>query len=336
MLYRILLSLLFLAATQATAKKTLDVYFIDVEGGQATLYVAPSGESMLVDTGWPGFNGRDAARIVKAAKDAGVKKIDYLLITHYHTDHVGGVPQLAERIPIKNYVDHGANFESGKNADSLMKSYTDVRAGGNHIEVKAGDKVPVKGLDVTIVAAAGNHVSAPLAKSEASAACASFVPKADDPSENARSVGNIVQFGNFRIINLGDLTWNKEKELVCPENLLGTVDVYLTTHHGMNISGPEVILGALRPRVAIMNNGAKKGGSPETYQLLRKSPGMEDIWQLHFAVAGGDANNAADSFIANTDPVCSGKWIKLSVQPDGAFTVTNGRNGFSKTYKPRS
>lgn len=204
------------------------------------------------------------------------------------------------------------------------------------MEVKAGDKVPVKGLDVTIVAAAGNHVSAPLAKSGANAACASFAPKENDPSENARSVGNIVQFGNFRMINLGDLTWNKEKELVCPNNLLGTVDVYLTTHHGMNISGPEVVLAALRPRVAIMNNGAKKGGSPETYQALRKSPGMEDIWQLHFAVAGGDTNNAADSFVANTDPVCSGKWIKLSVQPDGGFTVTNGRNGYSKTYKPRS
>jgi beta-lactamase superfamily II metal-dependent hydrolase len=332
-----LLTLFLLASAGTAAKKTLDVYFVDVEGGQATLYVAPSGQSMLVDAGWPGFNGRDADRIVRAAKAAGVKQIDYLVTTHYHTDHIGGVPQLAEKMPVKNYVDHGASVESGKNADALMKAYVEARAKGNHVEVKPGDKVPVKGLDVTIVAAGGNRLTAPLpGGGSANPLCASFTPKADDKTENAQSVGNVVQFGSVRLINLGDLTWNKEKELVCPNNAIGPVDIYLTTHHGMNASNAGVIVHALRPRVAIMNNGAKKGGSPETYQILRSSPGLEDVWQLHFALAGGKENNSPDSFIANTDPDCSGKWIKLSIQPDGSFTVTNSRNNYSKTYKART
>ena len=337
MLYRLLLSMGLIASVAGAAKNALEVYFIDVEGGQATLYVAPSGESMLVDAGWPGFNYRDADRIQKAAKDAGVKQIDYLLVTHYHTDHVGGVPQLAERMKVKTFVDHGASFESGKNADALMKAYTDFRDKANHLEVKAGDKVPVKGLDVSIVTAAGGRITAPLAGGGGpNPMCGSFTPKPEDKSENGRSVGNIVQFGNVRIINLGDLTWNKEQELVCPTNLIGTVDVYLTTHHGMDISNPDTIVHALRPRVAIMNNGAKKGGSPQAWQIIRKSPGLEDLWQLHFALAGGKESNSPDSFVANTDPVCEGKWIKLSVQKDGTFTVTNGRNNYSKTYKPRS
>jgi beta-lactamase superfamily II metal-dependent hydrolase len=337
MLYRLLLSVVLLAPLAGAAKNALDVYFIDVEGGQATLYVAPSGESMLVDAGWPGFNGRDAERIEKAAKDAGLKQIDYLLVTHYHTDHVGGVPQLAERMKIKNFVDHGASVESGKNADALMKSYLEFRDKANHIEVKPGDKVPIKGLDVSILTAAGNRITAPLVRGgAANPMCGAFTPKAEDKTENARSVGNIVEFANVRIINLGDLTWNKEQELVCPQNLVGTVDIYLTTHHGMNASNPDTIVHALRPRVAIMNNGAKKGGSPDAWQIIRKSPGLEDIWQLHFALAGGAESNSPDSFIANPDPNCQGRWIKLSVQKDGTFTVTNSRNKYSKTYKPRS
>jgi beta-lactamase superfamily II metal-dependent hydrolase len=337
MLYRLLLSIVLLASIAGAAKNALEVYFIDVEGGQATLYVAPSGESMLVDAGWPGFNSRDAERIERAAKDAGVKQIDYLLVTHYHTDHVGGVPQLADRMKIRNFVDHGASFESGRNPDALMKSYLEFRDKGAHIEVKPGDKVPIKGLDVSILTAAGNRITAPLPRAgAANPLCATFTPKAEDQTENARSVGNIVEFANVRIINLGDLTWNKEQELVCPENLIGTVDIYLTTHHGMNSSNPDTIVHALRPRVAIMNNGAKKGGSPDAWQIIRKSPGLEDIWQLHFALAGGKESNSPDPFIANTDPNCEGRWIKLSVQQDGTFTVTNSRNKYSKTYKGRS
>ena len=141
----------------------------------------------------------------------------------------------------------------------------------------------------------------------------------EDKTENARSLGTLITFGKFRIIDLGDLTWNKEHDLVCPNNKIGTVDVYLTTHHGMNMSGPAAIVHALHPRVAIMNNGARKGGTPEAWQVVHSSPGIEDIWQVHYAVAGGKENNAPDTFIANVDEQCEGKYIKLSVQPDGTL-----------------
>jgi len=316
------------------AAKTLDIYFIDVEGGQATLFVSPSGDSMLVDTGWPDFNGRDADRIVAAAKLAGVKQIDYLVITHYHEDHVGGVPQLYERIPIRTFIDHGPSVESGQKPDELFRLYEDVREKGNHILAKPGNKIPIRGLEVTILTAAGNAISKPLPGAGApNLLCATSVLKETDPSENARSIGMLIRFGRFRIIDLGDLTWNKEHDLVCPDNRVGTVDVYLSTHHGLAQSGSPVIVHALHPRVAIMNNGATKGGSPEAWQTIHTSPGLEDIWQLHYAEAGGDDNNAADPLIANRDQQ-EGKWIKISAESSGRFTVTNSRNNNSKTYQP--
>jgi competence protein ComEC len=322
------------ASILPAAKKALEVYFIDVEGGQATLFVAPSGESMLVDTGWAGFNNRDAERIAAAAKKAGVKKIDYLVTTHYHADHVGGVPQLAAKLPIRNFVDHGPSVESGKQADVLFNAYTSFRDKGHHLAVKPGDTVPIKGLDVKVVAAGGDVLAAPLpGAGAANPACAGFQARAEDKTENARSVGILVTYGNFKMIDLGDLTWNKEFELACPNNKLGTVDVYLTTHHGMNMSGPAAIVHALHPAVAIMNNGAKKGGTPEAWQTIRKSPGLTDIWQVHYAVGGGKENNAPDSFIANVDENCEGLGLKLSAQSNGTFTVTNSRNKYEKTYK---
>ncbi|HZT32904.1 MAG TPA: MBL fold metallo-hydrolase [Bryobacteraceae bacterium] len=331
---RIVLLSLVWACALAVAKP-LEVYFVDVEGGQATLFVSPSGESLLVDTGWSGFNSRDADRIAAAAKKAGVKKIDYLLITHYHEDHVGGVPQLAAKLPIRNFVDHGPNGEHGERPDALFNTYVSYRDKGNHIQVKPGDKIPIKGLDVTVVSSAGDVLAGPLpGAGQPNPACAGFQKRAEDKSENARSTGILVSYGSFRIIDLGDLTWNKEYLLACPDNKIGTVSVYLSTHHGMNISGPPAIVDALHPQVAIMNNGAKKGGTAEAWQTIRHSPGLQDIWQLHFAVAGGRDNNAPDTFIANTDEHCTGNWIRLSAEKDGAFTVTNSRNKYSKTYRP--
>jgi beta-lactamase superfamily II metal-dependent hydrolase len=324
-----------MAVSLTLSARDLDVYFVDVEGGQATLIVSPSGESMLVDAGWPGFGGRDADRIVAAAKLAGVKQIDYLVISHYHTDHVGGVPELAAKIPIVHFVDHGASFESGKNPDALFAAYKAARDKGKHIEVKAGDRIPIKGLDVTVVAASGNKVAAPLKGAGAeNPLCASFKPRNEDKSENGRSVGVLIVRKNFRMIDLGDLTWNKEQELVCPANLIGNVDVYLTTHHGMNMSGPDTIVHALKPRVAIMNNGAKKGGTPEAWKVVKSSPGLEDLWQVHYAVAGGKETNVDEQMIANVDENCQGHWLKLSAKDNGQITVTNGRNQYSKTYKP--
>jgi competence protein ComEC len=321
------------ALCAARGAKSLDVYFVDVEGGQATLVVTPSKQSLLVDAGWPGFSGRDAGRIAAAAKSAGVKQIDYLVITHYHTDHVGGVPQLVEKLPVKTFVDHGPNIETGKNADELNTTYQKALATGKHLVVKPGDKIPLKGVDVTVLTANGENIGSKLPGAGPNALCGKQFP--EDKSENARSLGILISYGKFRMIDLGDLTSREEAELVCPENRIGPVDLYLTTHHGADTSNADVIVHALKPRVAIMNNGAKKGGSPGAWQIVRKSPGLEDLWQLHFAVAGGKDNNAADSFIANLDPSCEGKSIKVSAQEDGSFTVLNQRNAYQKAYPAR-
>ncbi len=334
MILRIVALFVVSCSLALAAPKTMDVYFIDVEGGQATLFVSPSGQSMLVDTGWAGFEDRDADRIAGVAKSAGVKQIDYLVITHYHTDHVGGVPQLAAKLPIRNFVDHGSSFEKGDAPDKLFASYSEVRDKGKHIVVKPGDKVPIEGLDVQILAAAGDEIKSPLAGAgKPNPFCDGTVMRTEDKSENARSVGSLITYGKFRIIDLGDLTWNKEFELVCPNNRIGTVDVYLTTHHGMNMSGPAAMVHALHARVAIMNNGATKGGTPEAWQTIKTSPDLQDIWQVHYAESGGDAHNVSERMIANPKGSAdAGNYLKLSAEADGSFTVTNGRNGFSKKY----
>jgi beta-lactamase superfamily II metal-dependent hydrolase len=314
------------------ARSTLDVYFVDVEGGQATLFVAASGESMLVDAGFPGHDDRDAKRIASAAADAGVTRIDYLLVTHYHRDHVGGVPALAARLPVGAFVDHGASVEQGAGAAALYEAYLQTRAKGRHLQVAPGDTIPVSGLDVRVVASGGELLAASRPGGAArNPHCESARPREADPSENARSVGIVVRHGGFRLLNLGDLTWNKELELACPENRIGRVDVYLTTHHGLAPSGPPALVRAVAPRVAVMNNGARKGGAPEAWRIVRDAPRLEDLWQLHRSEAGGADHNAPDAFIANPDET-SAHWIKLSARTDGSFVVTNGRTGFSKQY----
>jgi beta-lactamase superfamily II metal-dependent hydrolase len=322
---------LFCVVPLATAASTLDIYFVDVEGGQATLIVTPSGESMLVDTGWPGHDGRDADRIMAAAKEAGIRQIDYLVVTHYHGDHVGGVPQLAEHIPIVHFVDHGPNSDPRRH---LFEPYAKLREKGKHIVVKPGDRIPLEGAIVQVMASDGEtlHKEA----GQPNPLCRASSPRDDDRSENARSVGFWLRFGQFSFLDLGDLTWNKEIKLACPVNAIGRVDVYLTTHHGSGTSGPPAIVHALRPRVAIMNNGAKKGGSPGAWRIVRNSPGLEGLWQLHHAVAGGKDNNSPEKYIANLEEDCDGHWLKLSARKDGSFRVTNGRNGYEKTYKYRT
>jgi beta-lactamase superfamily II metal-dependent hydrolase len=322
-------------ALPAAAASTLDIYFIDVEGGQATLIVSPSGESMLVDAGWPGPEGRDAGRIAAAAKKAGLRQIDYMLVTHYHLDHVGGVPPLAEKLPIMHFVDHGQSTETGRpQSDQLAASYYAVRDKGKHIVVKPGDTLPIKGIKVQVVSARGDVLSKPLPNANgANALCGSVERKAEDKSENARSVGVIVTYDKFRFVDLGDLTWNTELGLACPENKIGPVDVYLTTHHGMDISGPPALVHAMRPRVAIMNNGAKKGGTPAAWQVIKESPGLEGFWQVHYSIPGGESHNVPEKYIANMTAENCGQGIKLSAQSSGAFTVTNERTGYQETYK---
>lgn len=311
----------------------MDVYFIDVEGGQATLLVTPEKQSLLIDTGWPGFGDRDADRIVKAAKKAGLKKIDFLLITHYHRDHVGGITQLLSKMSVGTFVDHGPNRETGAAADQLMESYTKAASSGQRLIVKPGDRVPLKGADVLVITSDGNIIDKPVpGGGQANPLCASAQKKADDPTENARSLGVLVSFGSFKFIDIGDLTWNKELELACPSNKVGPVDLYVTTHHGMDVSGPEALVHAIHPRVAIMNNGSRKGGSPAAWKIVKSSPGLEDLWQLHFANAGGQDNNVANAFLADLNETGEGNYIKVSAAKTGAMTVFNSRNRHTKTY----
>jgi competence protein ComEC len=318
------------------AAKSLEIYFIDVEGGQATLMVAPGGESLLVDTGWTGNNHRDALRIAAAAKNAGVKKIDYLVITHYHADHVGGIYQLAEKLPIANFVDHGAQTETGKPAEILFNEYSAIRAKGNHIEVKPGDTLPLKNLDVRILSANGEVLGAALpGAGEPNPACAGLARPEADQTENGRSVGMLITFGDFRMLDMGDLTKDREYDLVCPNNKIGTVDLFLVSHHGTALSDSLPFVRAIAPRVAILNNGPHKGGSPEVWQTVRDTRSLIDLWQLHYAIDADKAHNSPDTFIANVDANCEGKWIKVTAEKDGNFTVVNQRNKFEKTYTKR-
>ena len=332
---KVLPLLVLLVALPAFAAKQLSIYFIDVEGGQCTLIVSPSGQSLLVDTGWPGLQGRDADRIVKTAMKAGLKRIDHLLITHFHSDHVGGITQLVERFPVANFIVHGKNTETGKGPGNLQEAWDRAAAKGTTTIVKPGDSVPLKGLDIKIVSARGELLAQPLpGASGANPLCTAAPRKEPDPSENARSVGFILAYGKFRFADLGDLTWNKETDLVCPADKLGKVDVLLSTHHGSNQSNPAALVHTLAPRVIVMNNGAKKGGDASSWKIFKASPGLEDLWQLHFAVAAAKEANAEDPYIANLQSP-GGSNLLLTVEPTGKFRLLNFRNKFEKIYNPR-
>jgi competence protein ComEC len=325
-----------LMAGAPATKNALRIYFVDVEGGQATLFVTPAKESLLIDTGWPGNEGRDADRILAAAKDAGINKIDYVTITHFHTDHVGGVPQLAAKIPIGTFVDHGQNRES---TDAVTvqgwNAYQQLLAGGKYkrISVKPGDTLPVRGIHAVIVSADGAVIDHPLpGAGRENASCKDAQQYPADQTENARSVGSVITFGKLRILDLGDLTSDKEMGLVCPQNKLGKIDIYIVSHHGWNQSGSPALLNAIAPRVAIMDNGAKKGGSPSTWDIIEKSSNLENLWQLHFSEEGGAAHNVPAEFIANVEGPDTGNYLKLTAWPDGKFEVFNSRTKQTKQY----
>jgi competence protein ComEC len=325
---------LFLSmAYAAAAPKSMQMYFIDVEGGQATLIVSPSGQSLLIDTGWSGYEGRDADRIVAAAHQAGLKQIDYVLITHFHRDHVGGVPQLADGIKIGTFVDHGPNLEDSEVTRTDYAAYEKAIAGHAHVVVKPGWGLPIKGIEARVLSAAGDHITTPLPEAgEANSYCKGEASATEDPTENARSVGMLVTYGKFSFLDLGDLTKKKELELACPNNLIGAVDLFLVTHHGADLSNPKALVWALHPRVAIIDNGARKGASPGAWQIVHDSPGLEDLWQLHYAAGSDREHNVPEDHIANPKENCEGKYFKVSADPDGTFTLTNSRTGAQKTY----
>lgn len=319
------------------ASNPLKVYFIDVEGGQATLFVSPSGKSMLIDTGWPD-KGRSAQRILAAARDAGIHQIDYLVITHYHADHVGGVPSLAALMPVRNFIDHGETTETQPRAEPLYQAYLKVRAKGHHILAKPGMEIPIRGLHVTVLTAAGQHIDYSLpGGGESNSYCPATKQPITDRSENAQSVGVLVSMGKFRLIDLGDLpSWMGEYDLMCPTNRVGQVEVYVTTQHAYAESGGAFLVDALHPVVIIADNGAHKGGAQEALEVVKQSPGLEGYWDLHYSYSASKDANAQAPYLANlTDHPDNAYWIKVTALPNGVFTVTNQRNGESKTYHPR-
>ena len=314
--------------------KDLNIYFVDVEGGQATLIVTPSRQSLLIDTGWPGFNGRDADRIMEVARNSGLQKINYVLITHYHTDHVGGVPQLLQRIKVEAFLDHGPNTENDELAPEGYAAYQNSLGSAKHLVVKPGDRIPIPGIDVEILTSDRAHITKPVSGDAVpNPYCASEPKAAVDPSENAASVGVLVTYGRFRFLDLGDLTKEKELQLVCPVNPIGHVDLFLVSHHGFSWSNAKAMVYAVNPRVAVMNNGAKKGNDPVAWQTVHDSPGLEDLWQLHYKADAGSDHNVAKTFIANLDKDSDGHFIKVSAQPTGNFRVLNSRNRYEKLYR---
>ena len=366
------LSVVFLLTFTLTAgfsvphiPKTLDIYVVDVEGGKATLVVSPSGESLLIDTGNVGEGApRDAERIMAAINDAGLQQIDHLVTTHWHRDHFGGMALLAGRIPVREFIDHGANIQPDAHVDAfLQQTYPGLYGNSKRTVVKAGNKIPVAGLDVHVVASAGETIKTALqGVGSPNPYCDAFERQSVDNNENDASIGIHIAFGKFRVVDLGDLTANREFDLMCPTNPIGTVDLFMVSHHGQPTSNFQVLVHAIESRVAIMNNGTRKGGQPEVMEVIHSAPGLEDVWQLHFSQLSGQEYTVPGIFIANLvdkpQPVMpvapmppphrgeavpasavhngTAYWIKVSAQQDGSFTVTNGRNGFSKTYRART
>jgi len=332
----------------ASGKGELRIYFVDVEGGQSTLFVAPDGESLLVDTGSPDSKSptapRDAGRIAAMCKLAGVTKIDNLLITHYHSDHVGGLPQLTALVPVGRFIDHGVNRETadvqgGASTITGYNAYQKVLADSHaeHMAVKPGDLLPIKGLHVEVVSGDGEVIAQPLktplaVTGEQNPACATSPLKDAEGTENDRSLGLVITFGKLRIQDLGDLTWNKERGLVCPVDKLGKMDVYIVSHHGLVNSGSPALVDAIAPRLAIMDNGPRKGGAAATFETIEGSPRLKDLWQLHTAEGSDAKHNVADSHIANLAGPDAGNYLKLTVRMDGSMAVTNGRTGETVEY----
>ena len=352
-LFPIAVALLMLIATaraqnpQAQEHKSLDVYYIDTEGGKSVLFVSPTGETLLYDTGTGGDANRDLDRILAVIKAANlpIQQLDHVIVSHYHGDHAGNAAALADKLPIRNYYDHGGwTVELQAARATAFNAYREIREKAHVTVPKPGTKLPITGFDVTVVANAGELIKTPLSNMPGAGTpnplCRQFMPKVQDATpENYYAMSTVIRYGNFRMLDLSDLTWNQEKDLVCPNNLLGTnFDVYNTTRHGTDFSGSPVLVHAARPRVAVMNNSPSKGGTPETFKIVKTSPGLLDFWQLHYSENVAKEINSPDPFIANMDSTPTNHpahFIKLSAHTDGSFTVTNERTGFSKEY-PRS
>jgi competence protein ComEC len=346
-LKRRLLPLLFLVmffccASVAHAKpKTLDIYFVDVEGGAATLIVTPLGESLLIDSGNPG--DRDPDRIAHVARDvAGLKQIDHYITTHWHQDHVGGISRLATLIPVIHFYDRGipANPTSDISPDLIAAYKQTVQ--GKSVTLNPGDEIKFQSpkslpsLRLRVLAAGGLVPGEQPGVPQIKPCGSDFKPQPEDKSDNVNSVGFVFSFGNFKFFDGGDLTWNIEDRLVCPKNLVGTVDVYQSDHHGLDLSNNPALVHALRPRVAIINNGPRKGGEVHTFATIKSSPGIEAIYQLHRNVRTTAEDNAPPDFVANDEEACKGEFVKLSVSADGkSYTVAIPGKNISRNYRTK-
>jgi beta-lactamase superfamily II metal-dependent hydrolase len=329
-----------------TASRGLDIYFIDVDGGAATLIVTPDRESMLIDSGWPGLGDRDPKRIEHVLKDiADVDRIDHLVTTHWHTDHFGGVAGLAQRTRIEHFWDRGlpdltkadadiGAFPDGPPADDpLGIAYRTASAGKRHA-LKAGDHIPLRGVEALVLASGGETIE--VEGSTPNPLCASApADLPPDATDNARSLALRFRLGKFEFLDCGDLTWNIEKKLVCPVDRIGQIDLFQVTHHGMDISNHPTLVQTIAPTVAIMDNGPRKGGAPATVKLLRSIPSIQAAYQLHKNAATGPEDNTDPALIANATPE-GGQFIHVRVQPDGsAFDVQIGPDGPKRSFVSR-
>ncbi len=322
-------------------RHTLEIYYVDVEGGAATLIVTPAGESILIDAGWPGFESRDAKRIMQAMKQAGITTIDHLITTHYHVDHFGGTPELAKLVKIGHFYDRGPLLPEIKEYTDNPQMYRDYLAAAKqkNIALKPADTISLKRASGTpplrLLCLASGGATVHRDKQIPNAECASTKPMDEDKSDNARSVVLKLSYGAFDFLDCGDLTWNIERALVCPANEIGEIDLYQVTHHGMNTSNNPVLLRSVKPTAAIMNNGARKGGHPDVVKSLREVSSLKDLWQMHRNVASTDDQNAPADFIANPDEKPdAANMIRVSVDAaQHTFTVTNQRNQKSQSYQ---
>jgi hypothetical protein len=333
-----------LGATRAPAQeRTFDIYWIDVEGGAATLLIAPSGESLLYDAGWEN-DDRDARRIYATAQAAGIRRIDHFVLSHFHADHAGGMVALAKLMPFGRCYDRGDFIEPPNRRwrDAYLSVCQDKRT-----ILKAGDKIPLAGVDVVIVASDGKLIAEPRPGGGRNPLCSTFENHAPDVPENQLMVSALFTYGRFRFLDLADLDWEKELELVCPTDLIGPVTIWQAGRHGaLDGAGAPGLLATIKPQIAVANNGPRKGlGGPtgaetrtftDHYQRMLDIPGLEDVWQVHRSLFDG-ARNTDEARIANlTDSAdCEGHWLKVSVRADGTFTISNARTGYAKTYSAR-
>lgn len=344
-----------LALSAAPAeKRLLSINFIDVDGGAATLIVTPERESILIDTGWSGFDERDASRIDHVVRDVeGLDHIDHLVITHWHADHFGGVQGVVNRLRVDHFWDRGlpeddpagagaGDYPDGpKPTDPLGMAYRSASA-GKRKPLKAGDALPLKGeLKATVLASGGKAIDpkvryrgkrAPAANPE----CSAEVPnKPIDGSDNAKSLAILFELGDFAFLDCGDLTWNVEKTLVCPVDLIGQADLYQVTHHGLDSSNHPLLVRTIKPTVAIMNNGPAKGGSPAVVRLLKSVPSLEAAYQLHKNQATGSDDNTSPELIANSDPAGGGFFHVAVDSAAKTFRVRVGAEGPERTFAIR-